>query len=105
MESATDSEALHYLINHLFLPPKLPQEDDSGDVFNQALLSHIIESATAFTGGLVHAGVDATVLECWTFLGRMLRKMHTIHQGTQISAAELQRTVKNTEVRGASISA
>ena len=39
---------LIYLVDHLFLPPKLPQEDNSTSGGPQALLLDVKESATTF---------------------------------------------------------
>lgn len=100
-----NSQVLHYVINHLFLPPQLPQEDDSGDIDSQAaLLLHISESATAFAEGLSNTDVGTSVTPCWQILQKMLQSMHRIHENTHMSLAELQRTVENMEVQGESTS-
>jgi len=44
----TDDTHLRYLIDHLFLPPELPQKDDSDPTSTHALLSHVSDSAAAF---------------------------------------------------------
>jgi hypothetical protein len=90
-----------YLINHLFLPPKLPQEDDSGDLDDEkALLLHISKSATAFLQMLERDGASQPVNQCWLVLQRMLRFMYGIHRRGQISAAELQRVICQMAPRG-----
>jgi hypothetical protein len=94
-------QALRYTINHLFLPPKLPQEDDSGDIHSQTyLLTHVLESADAFATGLSHSDVGDHVKQCWQVLRRTLESVHRIHSGTHISFAELQKTVECMEVQG-----
>jgi hypothetical protein len=95
-------QALRYVINHLFLPPKLPQEDDSGDVSTQtAILYHVLESAKAFSDGLSHSNnVSAQVNQQWQVLQRMLESMHRIHRGKHLSMAELQGTIERMEVQG-----
>jgi hypothetical protein len=95
-------QAVHYMINHLFLPPKLPQEDDSGDPSNQeALLLHLSESAKAFADGLSHLDhISAQASQAWRILQRMLESMHRIHRGTHLSMAELQRTIERMKVQG-----
>ena len=45
-----NAEAVTYLINHVFLPPQLPQSDD----FNAKLESIIIKVATASLQNLLH---------------------------------------------------
>jgi hypothetical protein len=96
-----DSNALSYIINHLFLPPKLPQEDDTSNVDGQyMLLSHVAESANDFLRGLQDANVDIKDQQCWRVLERMLRQMCHIHRGTQLSPALLQKAVCDMNNRG-----
>ncbi|KAJ7574865.1 hypothetical protein C8J56DRAFT_977723 [Mycena floridula] len=44
--SQTDS--LHYIVDHIFLPPKLPQGDDSSRDNNVALVQLVLEAAHAY---------------------------------------------------------
>lgn len=95
------NDTLRYLINHLFLPPQLPQEDDSGNAGNQAaLISHISESVAAFYEGLINAGVDHQVKQCWEHLQQTLGSMYQIHTDSHIFLPELRRTVKGMQVQG-----
>ncbi|KAJ7777437.1 hypothetical protein B0H16DRAFT_1407125 [Mycena metata] len=65
--------ALEYAINHLFLPPKLPQEDDSADVESQReLMRHIADCARQFCDGLREEAVDVGIQECWDRLHNTL---------------------------------
>jgi hypothetical protein len=65
-----EAQALPYIINHVFLPPKLPQEDDSGVDKDSAL---ILECEAALKSFQAHLPSH----ECrrWAACTRMLRKM------------------------------
>ncbi|EGP82392.1 uncharacterized protein MYCGRDRAFT_51670 [Zymoseptoria tritici IPO323] len=41
-------DAFLFLVHHVFLPPKLPQKNDSGSGFELILLNFVIEALTAF---------------------------------------------------------
>lgn len=45
---ASSLGCLSYLINHIFLPPQLPQEDDSDPSSDRALLESIVAGLDAF---------------------------------------------------------
>ena len=42
------SNSLEYIINHVFLPPKLPQEDDSSPINDSALTNEVLRALEAF---------------------------------------------------------
>ena len=39
---------LNYIINHVFLPPKLPQKDDSDDTKSAALIGQVLAALRSF---------------------------------------------------------
>lgn len=39
---------LNYIINHVFLPPKLPQKDDSNDTKSAALIGQVLAALRSF---------------------------------------------------------
>ena len=41
-------DELNYIINHVFLPPKLPQKDDSDNLMNVALIEKVINALKSF---------------------------------------------------------
>lgn len=45
----SDKTKLKYLIDHVFLPPKLPQDDDSSKSSDAYLLSELLRALEAFT--------------------------------------------------------
>jgi hypothetical protein len=99
---AINSNDLTYLINHLFLPPKLPQQDDSDSPGAQALLHFITNSAAAFLGALWDKNVDIGVLDRWRTLHKMLESMTSLHQSVHIPLEGLRRTINNMKIHGAS---
>lgn len=78
-----DLRDIEYLINHLFLPPKLPQEDDSSPARTNALLHHVTDSAAAFLNFLKQ-DADSDVLRRWRMLHKMLESMERIHKSEYI---------------------
>ncbi|KAH0566189.1 hypothetical protein GP486_000421 [Trichoglossum hirsutum] len=61
---------LRYIVNHVFLPPKLPQQDDSGVVKDTALIEKCLEALTSF-----QAQVPVKEHPEWEPCIRMLRNM------------------------------
>ena len=95
-----------YLINHLFLPPKLPQEDDSTSDDStsggpQALLSYVVKTATVFVELLKQEDVEANVLRGWTRLRKTLQWMDKLHTQSVLPLENIRRIVSGMEVHGA----
>ena len=100
-----DSDDLNYLINHLFLPPQLPQEDDSSTAGTRALLHHVADSAYAFQDTLRQQNVDISVLSSWSTLCNMLQSMEALHQSVHnqsvhIPLEDLSRSIGNMQMHG-----
>jgi len=95
-----EADNLTYLINHLFLPPILPQEDDSSTAGTQALLRHVADSAHAFQNILRQQNVDIGVLDRWDTLRNMLRSMEVLHQSVHIPLEDLRRSIDNMQMHG-----
>ena len=93
-----------YIINHLFLPPILPQTDDRDVECRKALLSHVVESANVYCQHLKNSGVDFPVHRCWRILYKMLLSMQTIRQDAFMDQQELETAVQKMEVDGTSFS-
>jgi Family of unknown function (DUF6606) len=99
--SNDNDDIIKYIINHLFLPPILPEADETDIECQQALLSHVVESAAAFCEVLDRPGVDQNVLRCWRILHKMLLSMDTIRQGAFMDLNELESAVLDMQVNGA----
>ena len=92
---------LAYLVNHLFLPPKLPQEDDSSSDGPQALLSHVKENATAFLKELGEKNVDGDIIRSWTRLEKTFRWMDDLHVNGLLPLESLHGAISGMDVDGA----
>ena len=90
-----------YLINHLFLPPKLPQQDDSTSGGPQALLSYVAKTATVFVELLKKEDVEANVLQGWTRLQKTLQWMDKLHTQSVLPLENVRRILSGMEVHGA----
>ncbi|KAJ7614686.1 hypothetical protein DFH06DRAFT_1367976 [Mycena polygramma] len=94
-----DQAALNYVINHLFLPPKLPQKDDSIDVgLQQKLLQHISKCAQSFCQGLRDANVADEVQTCWNRLQKTLERFAYIHTTSHVSEESLEEAINGMEL-------
>ncbi|KAJ7497959.1 hypothetical protein B0H11DRAFT_827261 [Mycena galericulata] len=90
--------ALAYAINHLFLPPQLPQEDDSTDYSVQhALLQHISRCADAFSANLELEDAPEHVQAGWIVLRTTLKRFTTIQEGSRIAQGHLETSLNAME--------
>ncbi|KAJ7132331.1 hypothetical protein C8R44DRAFT_611840 [Mycena epipterygia] len=84
-----DQNALEYIINHLFLPPKLPQGDDTAPKPQAALLRHLSVCAKSFCEGL--EGENTEIKARWNALRRTLDRFAEIHStSSNISQGNLE---------------
>ncbi|KAJ6561074.1 hypothetical protein DFH09DRAFT_1035925 [Mycena vulgaris] len=81
---------LEYIINHLFLPPRLPQKDDSLLSLQKGLLNHISDCARSFCEGLRNDNVPNEVQARWATLRRTLENFASVHGVSEISRDSLQ---------------
>jgi hypothetical protein len=73
MSEPLSMKDLQYLLNHVFLPPKLPQEDDSDQERDIVLCQQIYSAALEFTGFL-----SQHQQQKWSVVSRMLEMLlHT----------------------------
>ncbi|KIM76437.1 hypothetical protein PILCRDRAFT_649814 [Piloderma croceum F 1598] len=100
MDSEIKADDLTYLINHIFLPQKLPQEDDSSTAGTQVLLRHVADSAHAFKDTLRQQNVDIGVVDRWDTLFKMLQSMEVLHQSVHIPLEDLRKSIDNMQMHG-----
>ena len=76
-------EGLQFIINHVFLPPKLPQEDDSDDQHERSLLNLVCQTLSTFQAkvGPEHRGIVQDVQESMAQLARLLDSNQALDQG------------------------
>jgi len=72
-------EAISYLFNHVFLPGKLPQEDDHNPAYEIVLLNRVIEALREFQNhvSIQESGICSTII---TMITR-LRKTYNPYGG------------------------
>jgi hypothetical protein len=71
------ANGLHYVVDHVFLPPKLPQKDDSSDSNDATLCDMVYQVAKAYRNVL-----PARTQRRWTPILEMLYNIHTLHQSS-----------------------
>ncbi|KIM24742.1 hypothetical protein M408DRAFT_331697 [Serendipita vermifera MAFF 305830] len=92
------NEELKFIINHVFLPPKLPQEHDmETHRKDEALLSFVSKTATAFTQGL-SVSANENVVKSWGIVLNMLNAMSTLNTRHGISEEWLRKAMEQMDV-------
>lgn len=100
----TDSE-LNYLVNHLFLPPKLPQQEEKDRHKKDDLLSKYILSIADEFNSLVReadGGTNEEVTKAWRVIHRMLEKFQRLHSSETLDANQLGTALLGMQVNGTS---
>ena len=96
----SDSNILRSVIEHVFMPPKLPQEDpgeEIGQETNVALCNNLIEAAQDFLQN------HPSQPRLWTCMVKMMKLVR--HAATvPFKEVDLQRTLSRMTIGGASIS-
>ena len=92
---------LAYLVDHLFLPPKLPQEDDSSSDGPQALLSHVNRSVKIFVKKLRKKRVDNDIIRSWARLQKTFQWMDDLHVKGLLPLKSLNGAISGMIVDGA----
>src|SRR6266404_9474282 len=90
-----DSEVLLSVVQHVFLPPNLPQRtptEDAERATNVALCHILIQAAQAFSEGLSELSLCA----------RMIKMLRSIHRAAKspLGEAELKGTLSDLVVEG-----
>lgn len=72
-------EAIPYIFHHIFLPPRLPQEDDYDPLYDIALVDQVIEALCQFRNYVPSEKADICTIVI-TMITR-LRKTCSLHGG------------------------
>ncbi|KAL4796122.1 hypothetical protein BDV19DRAFT_388541 [Aspergillus venezuelensis] len=88
--------ALVYLYHHVFLPPKLPQENDYDPDLDQALLDTVINALRGFAAHLT--GFEHEVIKCVTAMVTRLKDVHGL-QG-DVDEVKLKKALETLEKAG-----
>jgi hypothetical protein len=101
MES--DANVLQYLTRHVFLPPQLPQEDESnGSRMDHCLLSQVERASRCFIESLHEPDESTSVgtIANWKRARKMLREMSNLHQDQFLIKKDLLFALKQMETGG-----
>jgi len=94
------SQSLHYIINHVFLPPKLPQEDDSDVKEESALIEQCEEALRSF-----QALISPNEHERWAVCTKMLSKMLAMRDVSgDMTSGKVEASLESMTDRGISYS-
>jgi hypothetical protein len=101
MES--DADVLQYMIRHVFLPPKLPQESESDDsLMDHHLLLQVQKASRRFIES-IRASDEATsvgTVAKWKPISKMLHNMRTLHQARFLIKGDLVSAFEEMEIKG-----
>lgn len=75
--SKSNKQILNYVINHIFVPPRLPNKADGTPTLEAALLSLVSDLARAFTNRLEH---ESTPRVGWEIISKMLSTLAELHE-------------------------
>ncbi len=97
----SDSDILRLVVEHVFMPPKLPQEDPGEHIeqkTNVALCDNLIDAARGF----FLPGVLSSQHSLWT---RVIRMMEIIRHAAAVpfDESKMQRVFLNMEIGGMSM--
>lgn len=90
------SEELEYIINHVFLPPKLPQKaEDYTDAKNSTLLKLLQHVAETY----LQNGTDSERLQ-WALIIRMLTNLRSLENGSSLPNKEFRDAIVGMKTGG-----
>ena len=99
-----ETSHLQYIVEHVFLPPKLPQSHDTEtELKDGSLYRFVAHSSQRFLEALNKSAHAPSELQCWKKLVHMLDVMEDIHQQHQLSKEELKPALDKMVVGGMSV--
>ncbi|KAJ8094386.1 hypothetical protein PM082_010820 [Marasmius tenuissimus] len=85
-----NTEQILYTINHVFLPPKLPQENEQNGVKDHTIAAIVVDSARAFRG----AGLQGEELTYWNIFLRLLCQFRDVHKDNVLDVKDVKKALK-----------
>jgi hypothetical protein len=92
-----DMSHLQYMVEHVFLPPRLPQSHDAEtEQKDGTLYKFVAHSSQLFLKALVDSehAPSRHDLQCWERLVNMLNIMASIHQEHQLSREDIKSALR-----------
>lgn len=90
--------ALHFMVNHVILPPKLPQEEDRNHDYELALIEFARRQAITF-----QSEVSVESKSCWAGIVKMLTTWLEINAHELISKEALTRATTALHPEGSTL--
>jgi hypothetical protein len=90
MDDRDDPEFLKYVIHHVFLPPKLPQEGDHSDRMDSALCKLVVKTAEYFQEILP---TNSSASTRWAPVGKMMKKLAETQHSAELLVSSLTQMV------------
>jgi hypothetical protein len=97
---------LDYLVNHVFLPPKLPQEEENDHHAKELSLLEFISTAADEFHRLLQepdCGANQSAITTWSTVHRMLRASKDLHSSETLDADLTLKALLGMKVDGTSI--
>lgn len=93
---------LKYIIDHLFLPPELPQEHDKDNRRKESVLIEVVEQTATRFATLLPTLIDGApdYLKVWETVLKMLKSTYLIYTEGYIDRNKLQIALEEMEVNG-----
>ena len=95
-----DGASLAFIINHVFLPPKLPHDSDSTPELEASLIRVFKESAELFASHLAHLEPQSNSRRAWDVVTRMLVSMASLHDYGIVEEDRLDKSLANMKAGG-----
>ena len=90
-----EKSQLEYISNHVFFPPKLPQEDDYQVTHEKALCESVIASALEYR---VHA--PASDRDRWGKIKKMLENLRNTQESEALSQERIRESIADMQIGG-----
>lgn len=101
-----DEETLLFAIDHVFLPPKLPDAEEAElQVRESSFLQVLCNAANSFVNKLEDARLSGPsearrIKESWVLVQRMLKRMLKLHGVTGIAPHTIQGVLSSLNING-----
>lgn len=92
-----DKTSLAFIVNHVFLPPKLPNCSDCTPEHEASLIHVFKESAEMFAS---HLGPQSNSRRAWDVVTRMLASMASLHDLGIVEEDQLDESMDNMDAGG-----
>ncbi|KAL0573927.1 hypothetical protein V5O48_008024 [Marasmius crinis-equi] len=94
MPSSYTTEQLRYTINHVFLPPKLPQETDQSGETDHTIAAILVDSARAYQ----RAGLTGQEVIHWANFLKLLKEYRDVHKTDFLQVGPVKKALKGLSV-------